>query len=221
MAAGFVQANGVQGTNITSVNIAFSAAVAVDNLIWAGVGWTTAGVTITVTDNSGGGHTYINGTLESHSGVAALQARMSYVRNTVNAAHTVTVTSTATTVRIALRIAEVSGVDLTSPLEDESTGEGNNAGCNAGSVTAVDTGIALTNSMSNTNVVYTLPPSYTAAGTATLRSQGAYLVIAAPATVDANWTADVSASVVATIALFRSAVAAGGGIVRQMLQHHG
>lgn len=178
--------------NQQQISLQFDSAVPVDDWIGIGVVWqdTAAGASQTIDAVTGGaGNTYANGTLRTNSG-GNLRAQLWWVKNVLNAAHTILVHFTAVVAnRISLSIMSATGVhgSLT-PIEAWGQLTATSA-LNAGDLTTLEPNSLLFSHIHTVaNRTFTAPsPGFTLINTQALLAAGAYRSAEAVATYGATW----------------------------------
>lgn len=193
MAATFVQGKLKRsGGSQISINDTFTSSVPVGDLIWVCVGWIdTGGATQTVSSVSGGtGNVYSGGTVRSLSNsLAKMQAYR--VINATAGAHTITVTMSASVATdICLAIVSATGVDSSSPREDETYGtQLAVTSFNAGTLSPTAPGsLLLSMVMSGSSRTFNTPTDYTLVNTSTIRSAGVYRNAASAGSYELAWS---------------------------------
>jgi hypothetical protein len=212
MPAAFVQGRGTQGTNVSSISLAFLSAVVIGNSICVTGSNTDEADTNTISDDSGANGSYTQGTKFLHS-TASIAIGAGIVNNVANAAHTVTFAGSGSNTRMSIRIAEVSGLHATPNIEAEEDHEGNEGdGAIASGLASSAAGAYVQSHISgNINVTFTAPTGWTAIGTASARTHAAYMITPDTNTISGSWTNDsTSHSSLISAHIFQVAAAGGG-----------
>jgi len=118
---GLIQANAVQGSNVTSVSVAFPAANTAGNLIIAFVRMNTTSATVNVTDTLG--NTYVDAVAQVQSNDHS-QVHLFYAKNAFGGANTVKATFSSSNSHPWLAIYEYAGLNAATPLDKTAHAQG-------------------------------------------------------------------------------------------------
>jgi subtilisin family serine protease len=127
---GLVQANAVQGSNVSLVSATFPVANTAGNLIIAAVRMSTSSQTVTLSDSAG--NTYVEAVAQVQTSDGH-QMHVFYARNILGAAtNTVTATFSSNNNYPWVAIYEYKGLSPTSPLDQTAHAQGNSATASSG-----------------------------------------------------------------------------------------
>ncbi len=179
------------GSGQLTITKTFGSSVPVGRLITVMVGWYDAGgATQEISSVAGGaGNTYVARTTGGTSSNTLRMATYEVI-NVLAAAHTVTVTMSASTAnRLFLAIGHWSGHHATASFSS-GVGLGVVASANTpGSITATEaSGVSLTYCSTTADRTIALPSGYTALGATQARMRAAYMLIPSAAAYSPTWT---------------------------------
>ena len=126
---GLVQENAIEGSNVSSVSVAFPTANTSGNLIIVCVRMSSTSQTVTVTDSAG--NPYVEAVAQVQT-LGTSQVHLFYAKKILGAANTVKATFSSANVHPWLAIYEYQGLNTSNPLDQTASAQGNSAAPNSG-----------------------------------------------------------------------------------------